>query len=414
MEYKVSEQVRQKFDALVKDEKVQKALKFMEEDQDAVIDRQIELTLIPAPTYHEQKKAERMLEMFKEEGLSDCHIDEYGNCVGIRKGTGGGKTTLVEGHMDTVFALDTELKIVREDGFIKCPGIVDDTRGCAAVLSTIRALNAAGIQTKGDIHFVGTVQEEGTGALKGMKYYVDHHPELEASISVDGPGYQEITYEATGIQTYEVNFNGIGGHACGMFGKVANPLHAAARAIAKISEFRVPADPMTTFAVTNFHAGSFEAVHAIVPTAQIRFNFRSNSQEELEKLRDRIFAVIDEACKEETDRWGMDTITYEVKHICDVNAGHQDSHASIVEGAMAAAEFLGCAEPKLGNGGSTNCNRALEAGLPAVCLGGGCDYDCQCHTLDEQFKVEDAFKGCQQTLLMTLLCAGTEMTESII
>ena len=414
MEYKVSEQVRQKFDALVKDEKVQKALKFMEEDQDAVIDRQIELTLIPAPTYHEQKKAESMLEMFKEEGLSDCHIDEYGNCVGIRKGTGGGKTTLVEGHMDTVFALDTELKIVREDGFIKCPGIVDDTRGCAAVLSTIRALNAAGIQTKGDIHFVGTVQEEGTGALKGMKYYVDHHPELEASISVDGPGYQEITYEATGIQTYEVNFNGIGGHACGMFGKVANPLHAAARAIAKISEFRVPADPMTTFAVTNFHAGSFEAVHAIVPTAQIRFNFRSNSQEELEKLRDRIFAAIDEACKEETDRWGMDTITYEVKHICDVNAGHQDSHASIVEGAMAAAEFLGCAEPKLGNGGSTNCNRALEAGLPAVCLGGGCDYDCQCHTLDEQFKVEDAFKGCQQTLLMTLLCAGTEMTESII
>lgn len=414
MEYKVSEQVRQKFDALVKDEKVQKALKFMEEDQDAVIDRQIELTLIPAPTYHEQKKAERMLEMFKEEGLSDCHIDEYGNCVGIRKGTGGGKTTLVEGHMDTVFALDTELKIVREDGFIKCPGIVDDTRGCAAVLSTIRALNAAGIQTKGDIHFVGTVQEEGTGALKGMKYYVDHHPELEASISVDGPGYQEITYEATGIQTYEVNFNGIGGHACGMFGKVANPLHAAARAIAKISEFRVPADPMTTFAVTNFHAGSFGAVHAIVPTAQIRFNFRSNSQEELEKLRDRIFAAIDEACKEETDRWGMDTITYEVKHICDVNAGHQDSHASIVEGAMAAAEFLGCAEPKLGNGGSTNCNRALEAGLPAVCLGGGCDYDCQCHTLDEQFKVEDAFKGCQQTLLMTLLCAGTEMTESII
>lgn len=46
--------------------------------------------------------------------------------------------------MDTVFALDTELKIVREDGFIKCPGIVDDTRGCVAVLSTIRALNAAG------------------------------------------------------------------------------------------------------------------------------------------------------------------------------------------------------------------------------------------------------------------------------
>lgn len=413
MEYQVSEQVRQKFDALTKNERVLQALDFMEKDQDAVIEKQIELTLIPAPTHHEQKKAERLLEMFIEEGLTDCHIDEYGNCVGIRKGTGGGKTTLVEGHMDTVFPLDTKLEIVREDGFIKCPGIVDDTRGCAAVLSTVRALNAAGIETKGDIHFVGTVQEEGTGGLKGMKYYVEHHPELEASVSVDGPGYQEIIYEATGIQTYEVNFYGIGGHACGMFGKVANPLHAAARAIAKIAEFRVPADPMTTFAVTNFHAGSFEAVHAIVPQAQIRLNFRSNSQEELEKLRSRIFEAIEEACREETERWGKDTITYDVKHICDVNAGHQDAHAPIVEASMAAAEYLGCEEPRLGNGGSTNCNRALEAGLPAVCLG-GCDYDCHAHMLSEQFKVEDAFKGCQQTLLVALLCAGIEGVESII
>ena len=352
--------------------------------------------------------------MFKEEGLTDCHIDEYGNCIGIRKGTGGGKTVLVEGHMDTVFPLDTKLEIVREDGFIKCPGIVDDTRGCATVLSTIRALNAAGIETKGDIQFVGTVQEEGTGALKGMQYYVNHHPELDASISVDGPGFQEITYEATGIQTYEINFHGIGGHACGAFAKVANPIHAAGRAIAKISEIQVPKEPMTTFAVTTMQAGSFEAVHAIVPVAQIRFNFRSNSQEELEKLRKKIFDAIDEACKEETERWGMDTITYDVKHICDVNASHQDAHAPIVEGAMAAAEYLGCEEPKLGNGGSTNCNRALEAGLPAVCLGMGADYDIHAHMLSEQFKVEGAYKGCQQTLLLALLCAGMDDVESII
>ncbi len=414
MDYQISEKVQKKIDALTAAESVKKALQFMEDDQEAVIDKQIELTLIPSPTYHEEKKAARMLEMFQEEGLTDCHIDEFGNCVGIRKGTGGGKTVIVEGHMDTVFPLDTKLEIVREDGFIKCPGIVDDTRGCAVVLSTIRALNAAGIKTKGDIHFVGTVQEEGTGALKGMQYYVNHHPELDASISIDGPGYNEITYEATGIQTYEVTFCGIGGHACGAFGKVANPLHAAARAIAKISEFRVPADPMTTFAVTNFQAGSFEAVHAIVPEAMIRFNFRSNSQEELEKLRGRIFEAIEEACKEETDRWGQDTITYKVKHICDVNAGGQDCHAPIVEAAMATAKYLGCEEPKLGNGGSTNCNRALEAGLPAVCLGMTDEYDCQAHLLSEQFKVEGAYKGCQQTLLLALLCAGTDLADSVI
>ena len=37
MEYQVSEQVRRKFDALTKNEKVIKALDFMEKDQDAII-----------------------------------------------------------------------------------------------------------------------------------------------------------------------------------------------------------------------------------------------------------------------------------------------------------------------------------------------------------------------------------------
>ena len=151
MKYQVSDKVQGSFNTLVADANVQKALKFMEDDQNVVVEKQVELTLIPAPTGHEEKKAQRMLEMFKEEGLTDCHIDEYGNCVGIRKGTGGGKTTLIEGHMDTVFALDTKLEDIREDGYIKIPGISDDTRGCAVVLSTIRALNAANIQTKGDL-----------------------------------------------------------------------------------------------------------------------------------------------------------------------------------------------------------------------------------------------------------------------
>ena len=414
MEYIVSDRVRKAFGALTADRKVLDAVKFIEDDNDKMVDMQCELTLIPAPTFQERKKAARILEIFKENGLEDAHIDEYGNVVGVRKGTGGGKTVLIEGHMDTVFPIDTKLEIIKKDGWIYCPGIVDDTRGCTAVISTLRALNAAGIETKGDIHFVTTVQEEGTGALKGMQYYVTHHPELEASISVDGDGFRQITYEATGIQTFEVMFHGIGGHAYGMFGEVANPIHAAGRAIAKISEFVVPEFPRTTFAVTNLEAGSIESVHAIVKDATIRFNFRSNSQEELMKLKGKIFEAIDEACKEETAKWGKDTITYTFRHLMDVNAGTQDSHAPIVEGAMAIAEYLGEPEPQLGHGGSTNCNRALEVGLPAVCLGGGSDYDSKCHTLAEQFKIEGAYKGIQQAMLLTLLCAGTDAADSVI
>ena len=414
MAYQVSESIAAVLEKLTSEEKVQKALKFIEEDQENIIQKQIELTLIPAPTGHEEKKAKRLLEMFEEEGLTDCHIDPYGNAVGIRKGTGTGKTVLLEGHMDTVFPLETELKIRRENGWIYCPGIVDDTRGCASVLSVLRALNAADIQTAGDIHFVGTVQEEGMGALKGMQYYVNHHPELDASISIDGPGYEAVTYQATGIQSYEFNFYGIGGHAAGAFGKVANPLAAAGRAIARISDLQVPEYPRTTFAVTAAFAGSYPSIHAIVNKATILLNFRSNSQEELEKLRAEIFRCVEEACKEETDRWGKDTITYDFRHLCDINAGYQANDVPIVQAAVAAARYLGCEEVGLDEGGATNCSRALEAHLPAVCLGGGADYDSKCHTLEEQFKEEGAFKGPQSALLLALMCAGTPQTDSVI
>lgn len=414
MTYQVSENIAAVLRQLTDEKKVQKALQFIEEDQENIIQKQIELTLIPAPTGHEENKAKRLVEMFEEEGLSDCHIDPYGNAVGIRKGSGTGRTVLVEGHMDTVFPLETELKIRRENGWIYCPGIVDDTRGCAVVLSVIRALNAAGIETAGDIHFVGTVQEEGMGALKGMQYYVNNHPELDASISIDGPGFEAITYQATGIQSYEFNFRGIGGHAAGAFGKVANPLAAAGRAITKIADLQVPEKPRTTFAVTASFAGSYASIHAIVNKATILLNFRSDSQEELEKLRGEIFRCIEEACREETERWGADTITYDFRHVCDINAGSQSAEVPIVQSAVAVARYLGCEEVELYEGGATNCSRALEAGLPAVCLGGGADYDSKCHTLEEQFKEEGAFRGAQSAFLLALMCAGTEDTPSVI
>ena len=117
------------------------------------------------------------------------------------------------------------------------------------------------------------------GALKGMQSYVNHHPELDASISVDGDGFRGVIYRATGIQTAEITFRGKGGHAYIAFGEVANPVHAAARAMAKIACLEVPKDPKTTFAVTCLEAGGPASVHVIPGEARMVVNFRSNTPE---------------------------------------------------------------------------------------------------------------------------------------
>ena len=267
--------------------------------------------------------------------------------------------------------------------------------------------------------FVATTREEGMGSLGGMKDFLDDNYEnLDASISIDGGDIADITYEATGFKTYEVNFYGIGGHAYGAFGKMANPLHAAARAVAKIADFEVSENPRTTFCVSNFHAGNDAGVHAIVPKATIKFNFRSNSKELLEELDGRIFKAIGEACDEETARWGKDTITWDMKQYCDVPAGTQDVHSPMVESTYAVLESLGV-KGNFSAGGSTNCNMAIDKGIPAVCIGRGyypegADKDNKVHNLGEKYPVKGAYLGVQQLMLTALMCAGIEGVDSVL
>ena len=416
MEFQVSEKIQKTFDKLMAMPEVQKALAFIEADAPQSIEEQKTLTLIEAPTFHEDARSAAYADYLKALGLEDVHVDEYKNAVGLWKGTGNGPTILVEAHLDTVFPFGSVKEVVEKDGVLYAPGIVDDTRGLAVVLSALRGLKASGLQTTGDIYFVGTAREEGMGALGGMEDFLNSHPSLDGTISVDGAWTEAITYEATGIQTYAVNFYGIGGHAYGAFGDMANPLHAAARAVAKIADFQVPAVPKTTFCVSNFHAGNDAGIHAIVPKATIKFNFRANTEKDLMELKERIFTAIQEACDEETTRWGKDTITWDCEHVCDIHAGNQDQHAPIVEACYLAAKAVS-ADPEtvyFTEGGSVNGNRSVAKGIPAVTIGGGY-VDSKCHSLDEQYPMEGSYRCPQEVLLMALMAAGVEgRLESIL
>lgn len=413
MNYKVSDSIVKTLETLKADHRVQKGFEFIQADDDNTLQQQKDLVLVEAPTFEEEERGKVFADLLRAEGLTDVQTDRHGNVYGYRRGKGIGPLIVVEGHMDTVFPKGSALKIVEKDGRIYCPGICDDTRGCVAVLATIRALNAAAIETDSDFLFMGTVEEEGMGGLGGMKKFMLDHPEVGGCICIDGSGMEGITYEATGIRTMAVNFHGIGGHAMGAFSHVANPLHAAARAVAKIADIQVPTNPTTTYAVSNFHAGNDAGIHAIVKDATIKLNFRSNGQKELEELEAKIKKAIDDACKEETERWGKDTITYDYVDYVNVKAGTQDKNAHIVQAIYQVIKEMG-AEPAFGQGGSTNASNPIAMGVPAVCIGGGGKAG-GVHTVDEWYDNTDAYKGVQTVYLFALLLGGLSgLTQTVL
>lgn len=70
-----------------KEPKVEAAIAFIKDQTEVAMLEQIELCEIEAPTFHEEKRAASVAERMRQYGLTDVHIDEIGNVIGIRKGS---------------------------------------------------------------------------------------------------------------------------------------------------------------------------------------------------------------------------------------------------------------------------------------------------------------------------------------
>lgn len=396
-----SKAVQNVFKTLIDTKVVKEALEFLEQDNENTVAEQIELTAIPAPTFDEHVRGEFFQKRFNELGLQNVRVDEHGNIFGFRHGRGNGPKLVVSAHLDTVFPEGTDVVAKEIDGKFYAPGIADDGRGLASLLTLIRAVNRTNFQTVGDIVFVATVGEEGLGDLRGVKGLFADNDDIDGFISIEPGTPNEITYLATGSRRYRVTYTGPGGHSFGNFG-IPSAIHALGRAIALISEIQVSENPKTTFNVGTINGGT--SVNTIAASANMVLDMRSTSQEELLKLEEQVVALLHQAAADENLRWGQDSIKVELELVGDRPAGSQSAEAVIVQTAMAAASVLGF-EPELNNPSSTDSNVPIGLGIPAVTLGGGGNYG-GCHTLQEFFDPKDAHFGVQKILLTILGLVG--------
>ena len=219
---------------------VRAALDKMRADNAWTLEQQVSICEIPAPPFGEARRAEEYRRRLAALGLTSARIDAEGNVIARRPGAMRRPAVVLSGHLDTVFPESTNVKVTRQGTLFKGPGIGDDCRGLAVLLAVARALASAGVQTQGDILFVGTVGEEGPGNLRGVRHLFtkEMKDSIDYFISVDGTGLG-LTSRAVGSNRYRVMYEGPGGHSYGAFG-MPNPAHALGRAIAGIAELRVP------------------------------------------------------------------------------------------------------------------------------------------------------------------------------
>lgn len=400
----VSEPVKQSINSLLADSKVKKALDFLQADEDLTLKQNIILTEIPAPPFHEEQKARAFLEMMKQAGITDAYIDKEGNAIGIRKGAGNGPLVVLDAHLDTVFPLGTDLKVVKKGNKYYGPGITDDTRGLAVLLSWIRALNATGLNTVGDLMFVGSVGEEGNGDLRGVKALFKDHKNIDAFIGLESIPMGAVVSLNTGSVRYEVNFSAPGGHSYGAFGDVPSAIHAMGRAIAKIAEIKAPQTPRTTYNVGIVRGGT--SVNTISPDAVMEIDMRSDGMKELQDLHKKVLSLIQQAVDEENKFIGKNMVSVSLKKIGERPGGMTPADSPIVQAALQSLRVRGEKALML-VGSSTNAGVPISYGVPTIILPPGGKFE-GFHALNEAMDPTDAYKGAQVALLTALAVAGVE------
>ncbi len=380
---------------------VQAALNAARTTEPRTIEDQIRFCQVPAPPFNERARGELLQREFVQAGLANVRMDRAGNVLGDRAGERARPRIVIAAHLDTVFPADTDVKVTRQGGLLRGPGIGDNCRGLAVLVAIVRSLNAAGVRTPGTVTFVANVGEEGLGDLRGMKALFGEtlKDQVDRFVSIDNAGIS-VSVVGTGSHRYRVTFTGPGGHSFAQFG-LPNPANALGRAVAKISELKVPSDPRTTFNVGRIGGGT--SVNAIPAEAWMEVDLRSSDPAQLAALDASFRRVVDAATAEENARWGRPGLIKVTKTLVgDRPAGTVAVESAIVQTALAAARAIG-ADAVISEA-SSDANLPMSLQIPAIAIGGG-GRSMNSHSTDETFDPTDAWKGTQHALLLTVALA---------
>lgn len=395
-------------DKLTASETIKAAIEAVKRDDEKTLADQIAITEVEAPPFHEDVRAKDMVRRFEELGLK-ATIDEEGNVLARRAGTGNGPTLVLAAHLDTVFPAGTNPKVRKEGDRFLAPGISDDARGLAVILQVLRTLQEFKVETVGDILFVCSVGEEGNGDLRGSKYLFNKSGiQIDGFISVDGVNVNRVLRGATGSKRYRVHYDGPGGHSWNAFG-TPSAIHAIGRAIAKISDIQTKTDPKTTFTCGTIHGGT--TVNSIAAHVEMELDMRSAGASELDELEAQILPIFEQAAKDENARWGYkdeDGVKLTLEPIGHRPGGSQSDDVSVLQaarGAMAALDI-----PLYSYAfASTDHNIAVNKGVPATTLGGGGREGFN-HNVKEWYEPVDAYQGPQLAMLTSLVLVGVAGT----
>ncbi len=380
----------------------QNVLDYIEDHAQEARELLITLAQIPSPSNHEEKRAEFCKKWLETQGARGVYTDEALNVVYPVGVTKDNPVVVFMAHTDVVFPDTDTLPLKIEDGKICCPGVGDDTANLVCLMMIAKYLIETKTAEKLDkaaregtcphgLLLVCNSGEEGLGNLKGSRKICETYGKrMKEFYSFDGT-MSSMATKAVGSKRFKISVRTVGGHSYGSFGN-PNAIAQLAGLIHRLYQIQVPGEGKTTYNVGMISGGT--SVNTIAQSAEMLYEFRSDSREGLAYMEQQFDSIISSA-KEQ----GMD-IRIEVVGLrpCEGDVDMNVKEKMIRLASDTIQEYT--KEVPDQSPGSTDCNIPLSMGIPSLCLG---TYEGSgAHTREEYIVIDSLMQGYKVGFQMVL------------
>ena len=345
-----------------------------------------DLCAIPAPSNHEELRAEFCKKWFIQNGFEGVFLDEALNVIApVNLKDDQEPLTVVMAHTDTVFP-DREPMPCTEDGEnMYSPGVTDDTANLAVMMICCRYFKNHFPAGKGAYLFIANSGEEGLGNLKGTRKIMETYgSRVKEFITLDCCNFTTLYCDAVGSHRYKVTVRTEGGHSFASFGN-RNAIATLASMINLLYSVKVPVEgnSRTTYNVGLISGGT--SVNTIAQDAQMMYEYRSDNRNCLAKMQDLFEKTV------ETFR--ASGVEVEVEKVGDrpcaspVDPERFNALKSRAKKSLREVSEFEYEEKSA----STDCNIPLSMGIPAI--GFGVVIGKGAHTREESLVKESVKTG---------------------
>ena len=240
-------------------------------------------------------------------------VKRAGHFIAVHKGKAGTTKMLLIGHLDTVFEPDSPFQTFKRDGdWAAGPGVGDDKGGVVTMLLALKAMQAAGTLKNANIEIVLTGDEEDSGDpvsisradLIAAGTRADVALDFEGLSREDGKDMGSIARRSS--NSWTLTTSGKSAHSSGIFSVAAGDgaIYELARIITAFRK-ELP-EPNLTFNVGLIGGGQSADVdkdgvriavtgktNIIPPIAVAKGDFRTLSQDQTERVRAKMQAIVD-------------------------------------------------------------------------------------------------------------------------